>query len=110
MPRPPRKCLPSSAPEILSEAVERALGAPAPIRPADPRFGDYQANGIMAVAKQRGENPRALAEKLIAQLDVAGICEPPTIAGPGFINFRLKPSFVVEQLPHAGTPKAAKPK
>jgi len=103
--------LPSSAPEILSAAVERALGAPALIRPcADPKFGDYQANGIMAVAKQRKENPRALAEKILAQLDVAGICEPPTVTGAGFISFRLQPAFVAEQLPHAGTPKVAKPK
>ena len=103
--------MPSSAPEILSAAVERALGAPALIRPcADPKFGDYQANGIMAVAKQRKENPRALAEKILAQLDVAGICEPPTVTGAGFISFRLQPAFVAEQLPHAGTPKVAKPK
>jgi arginyl-tRNA synthetase len=103
--------LPSSAPEILSAAVERALGAPALIRAcADPKFGDYQANGIMAVAKQRKENPRALAEKILAQLDVAGICEPPTVTGAGFISFRLQPAFVAEQLPHAGTPQVAKPK
>ena len=81
------------------------------IRPcADPKFGDYQANGIMAVAKQRKENPRALAEKIIAQLDVSSVSEPPTVTGAGFISFRLKPSFVSEQLPHAGTPKVAKPK
>src|SRR5882724_775579 len=87
-----------SAPEILSDAVERALGAPAMIRSADPKFGDYQANGVMAVAKQRSENPRKLAEQVIAKLDVSDISEPPTVAGAGFINFRLKPSFVVEQL------------
>ena len=96
--------MPSSAPEILSAAVERALGAPAILRPcADPKFGDYQANGIMAVAKQRKENPRALAEKIIAQLDVAGISEPPTVAGAGFINFRLKPDFVGTQIAAAAT-------
>jgi arginyl-tRNA synthetase len=99
-----------SAPEILSDAVERALGAPAMIRPADPKFGDYQANGVMAVAKQRKENPRKLAEQLIAKLDVSDICEPPTVAGAGFINFRLKPSFVARQLATAGAPKVAKPK
>jgi arginyl-tRNA synthetase len=106
-----------SAPEIIADAVERALGAPAIIRPcADPKFGDYQANGVMAVAKQRKENPRALAEKVIAQLQLADICEPPSIAGAGFINFRLKPSFVAQQLAAAatderlGVPKVAKPK
>ncbi len=103
--------MPSSVPEILAAAVERVLGAPAMIRPcADPKFGDYQANGVMAAAKQRHENPRALAEKIVAQLDVAGICEPPTVAGAGFINFRLKPAFVAAQLATAGAPKAAKPK
>jgi arginyl-tRNA synthetase len=103
--------LPSSVPEILAAAVERVLGAPAMIRPcADPKFGDYQANGVLAAAKQRGENPRTLAEKIVAELDVAGFCEPPTVAGAGFINFRLKPSFVAEQLAAAGAPKAAQPK
>ncbi len=103
--------MPSSAPEILCAAVEAALGAPALIRPcADPQFGDYQANGIMAVAKQRNESPRALAEKIITQLDVTGICEPPTVAGAGFINFKLKPAFVAEHLVTAGTPRVATPK
>ena len=88
-----------SAPDILADSVERALGAPAMIRPcADPKFGDYQANGVMAVAKQRKENPRALADKVIAQLQLANVCEPPTVAGAGFINFRLKPSFVAQQV------------
>ncbi|HUJ09712.1 MAG TPA: arginine--tRNA ligase [Verrucomicrobiae bacterium] len=89
----------SSAPEMIAEAVERALGAPAMIRPcADPKFGDYQANGVMAVAKQRKENPRALAEKVMGQLQLSEVCEPPTLAGAGFINFRLKPAFVAQQL------------
>src|SRR5436190_21932557 len=97
-----------SVPEILSAAVERALGAPALIRPcADAKFGDYQANGIMAVAKQRTENPRALAEKIITQLDVAGICEPPTVAGAGFINFKLTPAFVAAQLTGELVPRVA---
>ena len=105
-----------SVSQILSATVERALGAPAMLRAADPKHGDYQANGIMAVAKARQANPRALAEQIIPQLDVAGICEPPTIAGPGFINFKLKPAFVAEQITGAahderhGVPVAAKPK
>ncbi len=113
----------SSAPEIIADAVERALGAPAMIRPcADAKFGDYQANGVMAVAKQRKENPRALADKVIAQLygapstiNLANVCEPPTVAGAGFINFRLKPLFVAQQAAAAaaderlGVPKVAKP-
>ena len=105
-----------SVSQILSAAVERALGAPALLRAADPKFGDYQANGIMAVAKARKENPRALAEQIIRQLDVASLCEPPTVAGAGFINFKLKPDFVAQQIDQAGhdnrhgVPAATQPK
>ncbi len=114
-----------SAPDILADAVERALrsvvgpenAGPAMIRPcADPKFGDYQANGIMAVAKRLGQNPRELADKVIAQLQVSEVSEPPTVAGHGFINFRLKPSFVTGQIAAAakderlGVPVVAKPK
>ena len=105
-----------SVSQILSAEVERALGSPALLRAADPKFGDYQANGIMAVAKARKENPRALAEQIIHQLDVASLCEPPTVAGAGFINFKLKPEFVAQQIAQAGradrhgVPVAAQPK
>lgn len=95
--------------DILSQAVERHLGAPALVRPcADPRHGDYQANGVLAAAKQRGQNPRTLAEQIAARLSLSDVCEPPTVAGPGFINFRLTPSFIARQLtemitdPHLG--------
>ncbi len=114
-----------SAPEILAEAVERALrsvvgddhAGPALIRPcADPKFGDYQANGIMAVAKRLGQNPRALAENVIANLQLTEVSEPPTVAGAGFINFRLKPDFVAQRVSAAanderlGVPLVAQPK
>lgn len=56
---------------------------------SDARFGDYQTNAALVLAKQRGENPRALAQKIIERLDVADIAELPTIAGAGFINFTL---------------------
>ncbi len=57
----------------------------------DPRFGDYQANVALVLGKQRAENPRALAEKIAAHLDVDDLCERPAVAGAGFINFRLRP-------------------
>ena len=60
----------------------------------DARFGDYQTNAALVLAKLRGENPRAVAEKIIAHLDVAEWSEAPTIAGAGFINFTLKPAAV----------------
>ena len=55
----------------------------------DPKFGDYQANCAMPLAKQLGEPPRKVAERIVASLDVADVCKPPEIAGPGFINLNL---------------------
>lgn len=69
-------------------------GAFAPeVRTADPRHGDFQANGVLGYAKARKLNPRATAEKLVAALPaaVADLCAC-AIAGPGFINFTLKPA------------------
>jgi len=65
----------------------------AEVRTADPRHGDFQANGALPYAKQTKQNPRALAEKLVAALpaSVTDLCEI-AIAGPGFLNFTLKPA------------------
>jgi arginyl-tRNA synthetase len=63
----------------------------------DPRFGDYQTNVALILGKQRGENPRALAEKIIAKLDVNDVSEPPAVAGAGFINFTLRQAAVEKQ-------------
>ncbi len=63
----------------------------------DAKFGDYQANCCMPLAKQRGENPRELAAKVVAALDVAEFCEPPEVAGAGFINLRVRPEWLQEQ-------------
>jgi len=61
---------------------------------ADARHGDFQSNALMGLAKQRQMNPRQLATDVVAQLDVAEWCEPVEIAGPGFLNFRLRPEAV----------------
>src|SRR3954468_18955599 len=62
------------------------------IRPCpDPKFGDYQSNALMAVAKARKMNPRQLATDVVAKLDVSTLCEKVEIAGAGFLNFRLMP-------------------
>jgi arginyl-tRNA synthetase len=91
--------------EILEERLSRALAlaagieSPAVVRPAtDPRFGDYQANGIMGAAKKLKRNPRELAMEVVKLADISDICETPEVAGPGFINLRLKPSFVADAL------------
>src|SRR2546423_13450754 len=88
---------------LLSRQLSHALataGLPAAdeVVPAtDPRFGDYQTNVALVLAKQRGENPRALGQKIIEHLDVAEWCESPTLAGAGFINFTLRPEAVAAQ-------------
>ncbi|MEI6338071.1 MAG: arginine--tRNA ligase [Verrucomicrobiota bacterium] len=89
---------------ILAERLARALAAAgfsgheADIAPAsDARFGDYQANAAMILAKQQRANPRQIAAEIIKHLDVAGIAETPEIAGAGFINFRLLPEFLSRQ-------------
>ncbi|MBA2269483.1 MAG: arginine--tRNA ligase [Chthoniobacterales bacterium] len=83
----------------LSEALAAAeLPLTGDVTPAtDPRFGDYQTNAALILAKQRGENPRALAAKIIEHLRVSDICEPPQIAGAGFINFTIRREAVERQ-------------
>jgi arginyl-tRNA synthetase len=61
---------------------------------ADQRYGDYQSNAAMVLAKERKENPRLLAGRIAGALDVSGISKTPEVAGPGFINFRLEKNFV----------------
>jgi len=83
----------------LSDALAK-VGLPdaGEVTPAtDPRFGDYQTNAALVLGKQRGENPRALAEKIVARLDVADLCEPPAVAGAGFINFTLRPDAIAKK-------------
>jgi len=65
---------------------------------ADIRFGDYQTNAAMVIAKQERKNPREVAAQLIEQLQVDDIAATPEIAGPGFINFRLTTSFLEKQI------------
>jgi arginyl-tRNA synthetase len=83
----------------LSDALA-AAGLPnaGELTPAsDARFGDYQTNAALVLAKQRGENPRNVAEKILAHVDVGDLCEPPTVAGAGFINFTLRAEVVAEK-------------
>ena len=69
------------------------------VRPClDPRHGDYQSNALIGLAKQRKLNPRALAEQVKAALDVAELCDALDIAGPGFLNFRVRPAALAAVL------------
>ena len=83
----------------LSDALAAAgLPSAGDVTPAtDPRFGDYQTNAALVLGKRRGENPRTLAEKILARLDVGELCELPTVAGIGFINFTLRADVVAKK-------------
>ncbi len=96
----------------LDASFRKALGAalgeagrdadPLIRRAQDPQFGDYQANAAMGLAKALRQKPRDVAQRIVDALkaDAAfgAMCEPPEIAGPGFINLRLKPAFLAGSL------------
>ncbi len=76
---------------LAAQAIAQAHGreAPALLRPADPIHGDYQVNGVMALAKQLGRPPRELAEPVARALVQNECVQSAEVAGPGFINLRL---------------------
>jgi arginyl-tRNA synthetase len=89
--------------KILEQQLQRAVASVLPdaglesvlVRPCpDPRFGDYQSNALMALAKQRRINPRQLATDVSARLDVGLWCDSVEIAGAGFLNFHVKTGAV----------------
>jgi len=106
----------------FQQALVAALGAeyaevdPILVPASNPKFGDYQANVALPLAKQVGKPPRAIAEQIVAKLDVSEICETPTVAGPGFINLTLQPAYLETQLekinpdPRLGIPLVKHPK
>lgn len=81
----------SSIPTLLSSAVEAIAGVDPELRPATkPQFGHFQSNVALRLAKAEGKPPREVAARIVDTLDVSAWCEPLEIAGPGFINFRIK--------------------
>ncbi len=96
--------LPHKHIELKLQAAVRAIlpdadAAIVLVRPCpDPKFGDYQSNALMPLAKARKINPRQLATDVVAKLDVGDWCEPVEIAGAGFLNFRLKHSVLTQTL------------
>jgi arginyl-tRNA synthetase len=86
----------------LGEAMTRAgaaPGSPARVQPAGrPEFGDYQANGVMGAAKRLKIDPRRLAEKTVAAAELSDLAETVEVAGPGFVNVRLKDAWLCRRL------------
>ena len=81
------------------------------VRPSqDPKFGDYQANLAMALGKRLGRPSRQVAAEVVGRLDVADFCLPPEIAGPGFINLRVRDDWLAARLAAAvGDPRLGIP-
>lgn len=84
----------------ITEAFGPDLGDTDPlIRPSqDSKFGDYQSNVAMSLAKKVGDKPRTVAEKIVKTLRISDVCDEPEIAGPGFINLRVKSQWLEKQL------------
>ena len=96
--------------QVLEQQLRAAVTAVLPdadttsllVRPCpDLKFGDYQSNALMSLAKTRKMNPRQLATDVVAKLDVSQWCEKVEIAGAGFLNFRLKTDAVTQTLQSA---------
>ncbi len=106
----------SSLPSQLGARVRAAAGVDAELRAATrPEFGHFQSNVALRLAKTEGKPPRQVAAEVVARLDVDDLCEPVEIAGPGFLNFRLRASvlaaYVTDQLADAtlGVAQAERP-
>jgi arginyl-tRNA synthetase len=84
---------------VVKNLLPDADASTALVRPCpDPKFGDYQSNALMALARARKLNPRQLAADVLAKLDVSEWCDKVEIAGAGFLNFRLKPLALARSL------------
>lgn len=77
---------------------ELATTDPILVPTQNPKFGDYQANVAMSLAKPLKQKPREIAAQIVGQLNVSDLCEPPEIAGPGFINLKLTTDYLEAQL------------
>jgi len=94
----PHKKIESALQAAVRTVLPDADVASVLVRPCDPKFGDYQSNALMSLAKQRKLNPRQLATDVLAKLDLADVCEKVEIAGAGFLNFRLKNELLAQTL------------
>ncbi len=94
---------------------EWSAAEPLVVPASHPKFGDFQSNIALHLAKTLNQKPRDLATQIIQNFKLAELCQPPTIAGPGFINLTLKPSYIQSWLtqqipdPRCGVPLVAEP-
>ena len=105
-----------SLPALLDARLRAVVGVDPEMRPATkPQFGHFQSNVALRLAKQQGRPPREVAADIVAQLDLDDLCEPLEIAGPGFINFRMRTDVLADAAtalledPHGGINPVAFP-
>ncbi|TWU66981.1 Arginine--tRNA ligase [Crateriforma conspicua] len=86
--------------EVIRQHVDDPGQYSGMIRPTnDPKFGDYQCNAAMPLAKKvGGTNPRELAAQMVDALSVSDLCETPEVAGPGFINLKIRDSWILDRV------------
>jgi arginyl-tRNA synthetase len=72
---------------LRAAGIDESLAVVTPA--ADTRFGDYQTNAAMVAAKSLKKNPREVAAQITAHLTVGDLCATPSVAGAGFINFKI---------------------
>lgn len=91
--------------ELLSTRLREALAAcnldpqrGEATQATDSRFGDYQSNAAMVLAKEKKTNPRNLANSILEKLDLSGLASSAELAGAGFINFRLDDAFIANAI------------
>src|SRR2546421_12343485 len=86
------------------DALTGLIPDPAPyaalVKPAQrAEHGDYQANCAMSLGKALGRKPREIADEIVRRLDLGDMLDPPEVAGPGFINLRIKSDWLPQHLP-----------
>ncbi len=109
--------------QVLAARVRDALGAAfgADYASADPlirpsAFADFQSNAALPLARKLGRPPHDVASEIVGHLDAGDICAPPTVSGPGFINFTLREEWIGSSItgllgdPRLGTPLAGTPR
>ena len=107
----------ASLSSTLAARLAAVTGVDPELRPATkPQFGHYQSNVALRLAAERGLPPRQIAQELVAALDLADLCEPLEIAGPGFINLRLRWEVLAQSVtdlltdPDCGIPQTTAPR
>ena len=105
-----------SLPALLDARLRAVTGVDPEMRPATkPQFGHFQSNVALRLAKEQKRPPREVAADIVARLDVSDLCEPLEIAGPGFINFRIRADVLAQTAtavledPHHGLSRTSHP-